>query len=237
MTSIGRLFTKLTVASLLWIASPAHAVTFKIDDQTVTSGDSISTSITVSGFSSVTSFQFTLIWNPDLLDYSSAGSFGLDFLSGSSFGTTQVSQGKLTVSWDDSSLLGKTLSDGAAIFSVNFNVIGNNGSSAFINLGDDPTEREVTVDFSVAGFDSQSGKIQIGTPQASSPPIHCIATHQYIRNLRRKCGILSGSHRNRTTRVSMEEEWDDSFRKDGVWADADRNSVERFRGLLSRSEQ
>lgn len=146
------------------------AVGFKVEDQSVDPAGTVVVPVKISSFTGVTSFQFTLLWNADVLQYTGTGSYGVEFLSGSSFGTTQVTQGILALSWDDSSLAGKTLPDGSSLFDATFKVIGGDGSSSVISFGDDPTEREATVNFAVAGFSSQSGKIQVGSPPVVQPP-------------------------------------------------------------------
>ena len=154
----------------LFAFGEARAVTFQISDHTTDPGSSITVPVTVSGFSGVTSFQFTLAWDSEVLQYVDNGGYGLAFLRGGSFGKTRVSQGKLTVGWDDEELEGKALGDGTTLFTVTFNAVGGNGSSSSLSFSDDPTQREVTVDFSVVGFNSSAGTIQVGTIQTGDPP-------------------------------------------------------------------
>jgi len=84
--------------------------------------------LTVSGFSQVTSAQFSLAWDPAVLRYVETGSYGLKGLSSGSFGTTLSESGKLAFAWYDPAAVGATLADGTVLFTVSFEVIGQAGS-------------------------------------------------------------------------------------------------------------
>jgi len=145
--------------AILCIANAAHSAVFTSVGGSVSPGGSVSVPITVSDFNDVTSFQFTLQWDSNVLQYSSTGNYGLAGLVGGSFG--YLAPNRLTVGWDDPNAVGVTVPSGTTIFSVNFNAVGSPGSSSLIDFTDDPTRREVSVLFSVADFGQTAGTVEV----------------------------------------------------------------------------
>ena len=127
-------------------------------------GGSAKVFITVAGFTNVTSAQFTLEWDPAVLQFVNTSDFGLTGLTADSFGTALTNSGKLTVSWNDLSTMGVSVADGLVMFSVQFNVIGTNGATSIVTFGDNPTVREVVVGLTPAEFGSQPGRVTVGKP-------------------------------------------------------------------------
>jgi hypothetical protein len=118
--SIVILVILLTGLLLLARSAEAAVITFSAGDETVGTSSPVAVPITVSGFTDVVTFQFTLSWEPGVVQYLSVGNFGLSGLTAASFGTTQVDSGILTVSWDDATLLGQDLVTGSKLFDLNF---------------------------------------------------------------------------------------------------------------------
>lgn len=143
--------------------SPTRTVNFAASTENAMPGAAVKLWVSASGFTRVTSAQFTLKWNPAVLQYVGTGDFNLTDLGAGNFGSAQTSQGKLTISWDDASLAGGTVADGTRLFSVQFTAIGANGTSSTVEFADDPTVREVTVDLAGAQFVRQNGAVTIGT--------------------------------------------------------------------------
>ncbi len=142
MVSLLRIVSGLCLASTVSYG----AVQFIASDETAELSSPVTVPITVSGFADVTTFQFTLQWDPDVIQFSSVSGFGLAYLTAGSFGTLGTATGTLTVSWDDLDLTGKTLSAGSKIFDVNFTSASSVGSTSVLFTGD-PTPREVSVNF------------------------------------------------------------------------------------------
>lgn len=117
--------------------------------------------VTVSGFTNVTSAQFTLAWDAGLLRFTGIDSFGLRGLSQNSIGETLSSEGLLPVSWYDPQASGVTLPDGAALFRVHLEPTGPGGAQTTIALNDSATPREVSVDFSVVPLLTQISTVTL----------------------------------------------------------------------------
>ncbi len=131
-------------AAVTGVALPALAsVTFQAASTNASPGRPIAVPITVAGFSNIFSAQFTLFWNPAVLQFTGTGDYGLGGLNDGNFGTNFLNQGKLTFSWDEPNGVGASVVDGTILFSLQFTVVGNMGTNSFVDFGDNPTPREV----------------------------------------------------------------------------------------------
>jgi hypothetical protein len=155
-------FLSAAITGVMLHSPSSHAaVLFTAGSGQVTPSESFSVPITVSGFTEVTSFQYSLAWDPAVLQFSSVGDFGLVYLTSGTFGTTETASGTLTVAWDDVDLAGKNLPDDSSIFNMNFTAVGGQGSSSFIWFTNVPTALEVTVDLVPVAFNSMDGSVNV----------------------------------------------------------------------------
>ncbi|PHN06878.1 cohesin domain-containing protein [Flavilitoribacter nigricans] len=105
---------------------------------------------TVQDFDLITGLQFTINYDPAVLEFQNVSSIDLpDMSAGGNFGNP--SPGKITVFWFHQATTGVTKDDGSVIFSVCFNVLQTTGTS--ITLSDSPT----AIEFSQFG---ESGAIE-----------------------------------------------------------------------------
>jgi hypothetical protein len=159
----------ILVSVLLFFPNLSHAastVTFTAENEIAQQNASLGVPVDVSGFTTVSSFQFTLQWDPGVLTFESEGNFAnIGGFNSGNFGISSVSSGKLTVSWDDPNFAtdggGVSLSDGSPLFLVNFAAVGNTGLHSSLDFVDVPTAREVTVLGNLATFLSVSGGVDI----------------------------------------------------------------------------
>ncbi|HTL54521.1 MAG TPA: cohesin domain-containing protein [Candidatus Limnocylindrales bacterium] len=159
-----------------WSPQPvAHVlgspVQFKLPNLSAQPADTINTALKVGGFQAVTSVQFTMQWDPLVLQFVGVSQFGLSSLAVDNFGTNHIADGQLTFSWDDPQLLGVTLADDSALFTASFRVVGGNGDSSSLAFVDLPTSREVTVNAQLGTFDGQNGAVTIGVTNAPPSPV------------------------------------------------------------------
>ena len=107
-------------------------IVLSLPDTTANNGDLISLGIQVDGFDEIVSMQFTINWDPTVIEY-------LDFddasLNNVAIGDTDSAIGTLRFSWFDINGQGITLDDGSYIIFLNFRVIGSTGdmTNVFIN--------------------------------------------------------------------------------------------------------
>ncbi len=150
-------------------------VTFSLVGGTAPSETEVVVPVTVSGFSSVSGFQFTVEWNVEHLRFSEVGGFQLPGFSGGSFNLTlAAAKGRFSVSWDDPEAVGKTLVDGSVLFTARFMVVGSPGASALARITDSVTPREVVVGIEAATFLDRPGTILILDPPRKDPSIEWI---------------------------------------------------------------
>jgi len=107
-------------------------VTFIASNETADPGDEVCVSISVQDFTDVAAAEFTLMFNPAVLDFEQVRNPNLPGLSGGNFNL--ASPGELRFSWTTPTGTGIDRTDGDLIFDVCFTVIGDNGTSTSIDL-------------------------------------------------------------------------------------------------------
>lgn len=115
-----------------------------IENQNVSPNDHFCVPVTVDNFKDILTIQFTVKWNPAVIQFDSVSSFQLQGLSNNNFGISKINQGIISFSWFDGNASGKSLADGATLFSMCFTTIGTEGDSSQIAIVDLPIKVEVT---------------------------------------------------------------------------------------------
>ncbi len=133
-------------------------------------GETICVPITAMDFDGIASMQFSLAWDPAVLQFSNTQGFGLADLSANSFNTDGSANGELAVAWFDQAAQGITLADGTTIFEVCFNVIGAVGANTNITFTDVPTTRELATSSETISFSSSDGSITVIEGDNPPPP-------------------------------------------------------------------
>lgn len=175
----------LLLASSLIPAAPslhAQAVSFQTSTATIAPGDTVAVSVSVSGFTHVTTVQFSLQWDRAVLAYMSVQDYALPGLGEGNFGIVHTSNGKLTFSWDDPNAVGVTRDDDETIFTVHLVAIGTAGTSTVVEFADSPTPREVSVNYEAVEFASSDGVIQLTTTTTLSPTETLPSTYSLGQN-------------------------------------------------------
>ncbi|MEL6657650.1 MAG: gliding motility-associated C-terminal domain-containing protein [Bacteroidota bacterium] len=126
---------------------PAHTQTpeIRVSEETATVGATISVPVQVWQFTDVVSVQFTLQWDPTIIQYLGNEAYGLPGLSEFNFGEPEVDQGRLTFVWFDGQVAGVSLADETTIFALQFQVLGEAGESSPISFIDAPTPIQIGV--------------------------------------------------------------------------------------------
>ena len=156
-------------------AVPGSEVEFQVGRYTASLGETVNVSVTARGFTRVTSAQFTLAWDPLVLRFTEISAYGLRGMRLGDFATAMATDGWLAFAWDDSQATGVTIANGAAVFTVSFQVIGATGSMSPVILTDAPTVREVGVDFAAVRLISQNGQVLIA---GTNSPMVSVAGYQ-----------------------------------------------------------
>lgn len=120
--------------------------TFTVSPQSITAGvgQSFTVDVTVKDFNDILSFQYSMSWNQNAIEYTGLSNITpqLDGFSQANFGLNNTNNGKLTVSWFDPNVTGVDLPNNTVLYSLTFKVLTN--SPATIAFGNDPTVIEVT---------------------------------------------------------------------------------------------
>lgn len=114
-----------------------------IDEATAIPGEEVCLPVTCQNFTDVAAMQFSINWDPDIIDYSDLVLGDLDGLELSSFGTLEVEEGALRVAWFDPGTTGNTLPDGTTLFEICFVPTGPAGISP-VTFSNEPILIEFT---------------------------------------------------------------------------------------------
>ena len=129
------------VAFLFTSLVQAQEVTVMTEDMTVEPGSEYLLNVMVSDFEVISSVQFAMFWDSEVLQYEGVQNFGLPDMSqnGNFFFDTEF-PGKLRFSYIDPDpyFNGVTVDDNSTIFSIRFTAIGNPGQTTAFDITDDP---------------------------------------------------------------------------------------------------
>lgn len=129
----------LSLAALINARSQSSCFSFFIGSETATQGDTVDLDVHVNGAEDLMSMSYALFWNPDELDL-----IGIDYgnelpgLDETNFNLTQafIDQGQTALSWfNEPTFEGLNLPDSTVIFSLQFEVLANQGTYAGVRFG------------------------------------------------------------------------------------------------------
>jgi hypothetical protein len=106
--------------------------------------------VVVSNFTNVTTLQFSLMWNPDQLNFKGLNNFNLNYLTNSNFNLNITEEGRIAVSWDDESSQGISLPNGTSIFELDFDLL--NQGLVLLEFTESPTPYEASKNFQTVTF-------------------------------------------------------------------------------------
>ncbi len=132
------------IASLFFLLSslvlPAQTTQFTLGDVSVASGATVEIEVKVEDFTSILSFQFSIVWNPIEFGFVSVEAYNLPEFNQGSFSLASTAEGVITCLWWDSSLSGVTLSDETGIFKIRLKAACLGAGLAAIQFSEEPTE-------------------------------------------------------------------------------------------------
>lgn len=138
-------------------ACQAAVVSFSLPELAATQGVPIDVPITVSGFSGVTSVQFTLEWTSGGLGFIETRDWNLRGFGLANVGYLPSNPNRLTIAWEDPDATGVNLNNGDAIFSIRFNPT----TTSLIEFTDAAPGREVTIGFVEQTFGFDNGSVDV----------------------------------------------------------------------------
>lgn len=177
---MGKSIFGIIIALFACLSARAEQPTFNISSTDATPGEIIEVNFEVDNFIDIISVQYSVNWNPAVLEFKSLKNFNANVpgLSPSVFGTPQVllDQGKFTLAWIESSITPITIPNGSLFYTVEFEVIGTECQSSNVSITDDPLEIEVAEVGEVpVGLITNNGSVNI-------PGTGCAEDIQFIGN-------------------------------------------------------
>ncbi len=145
--------------------SGCTAVTFSLPAVSALPGDDVCANVTVENFDSIGSMQFSITWDPEVLQYQNVGGFN-PALQGFDSGdvNVDVNAGTLGLTWFDLNLTGASLPDSSSLFEICFKAIGALGTESPLQFGDAPVPIEIgTIQTDQLGFIARNGIISLST--------------------------------------------------------------------------
>ncbi len=132
--------------ALLLFAQPAFAtLNLSIEHISATAGTQAVVAVKADDFINMVTAQGSIQFNPAVATYASIEAFGLPGMSQAvNFNVTNATSGVISFTWDDGTLLGVNLPNGATLFKIRFNLVGTAGEFTDVKLVNSPTALEFT---------------------------------------------------------------------------------------------
>ena len=118
-------------------------LTLGVANERVKSGEDICLNVQVADFNQLLSMQYSVRWDPQMLQFIKTDGYQLGGLGPEDFGAHRTAEGILTAVWIDDNLQGVTVADGATIYQICFKAIGAAGQNTEVSFSDGPTPFEV----------------------------------------------------------------------------------------------
>jgi gliding motility-associated-like protein len=145
-----------------------NGLTINIPDADICPGESFCLDVTTENFDDLVSLEFSLGWNPDVIQFDNITNFNNDlFLFGpGNVNTAGANNGSISVDWDDASCLGETLSDGEILFTLCFTSVGGGGVNTAVSVTSNPLPIEILDQCSGSniGVNSFNGLVDVCNP-------------------------------------------------------------------------
>ncbi|MDZ4846740.1 MAG: Ig-like domain-containing protein, partial [Chitinophagales bacterium] len=149
--------------------SAVGEVQFRMDEYKAQPNDEIIVPVKVKDFNSIAGYQFTMTWNPEVIQLLEVENQSVSAY----YGEQSVNAGMLTTSWNDDAGNAVSLNDDAIAFELKFKVIGGLGTSTEINIGSEITASEAYTDaLDLLDIAASHGSVKVGEVISSlnTPP-------------------------------------------------------------------
>ncbi len=131
-----KLLPFLIAVSIIWLPSAKSQVTFIGENTTACEGSTVTVDVTTDNFNDIVSAQFGVTWDPAIVEFSAVTD---NMPPNALYNISNAINGELRFSWFDFSIPpGMTLPNGALMFTITFNVLGNYGDVSSVTFGSIP---------------------------------------------------------------------------------------------------
>ena len=143
--TIKKLFLT-SITYVLLVLSLSAQLSLAVSDVTGEKGQIIEVGIDVSGFTDISSMQFSINWDSTVLDFNAIENLSevLPDFSEKEIGLVETSSGVIRVAWFDSTISGISIPDNTQLFTLKFEIIGEAGTNSTITISDQPIIIEFT---------------------------------------------------------------------------------------------
>ena len=155
-----------TARGIHLLGGPVAPIHLSANQALADSGKTVRVTVQSTKVDRLTTAQFTLKWNPEVLKLTSPVHSDLAGFSSENLGQSRVALGQLDFGWDDPNLAGVSVSEGQALLTLDFDVVGPGGSSSQVSISDSPTPIELSVRRNVVATTETPGLIAV---RASNP--------------------------------------------------------------------
>jgi hypothetical protein len=118
--------------------------TLKMDTISASVGQIVDVTIKTKNFKEIISAQFSLQFDPSMLEFAGFSGVALGTLSDDNFGLSQLSSGKIGFAWNSLNLNPITLADGSVAMKIRFKTLGGGKEFSDVRFTNDP----ISVEFS-----------------------------------------------------------------------------------------
>ncbi|MBP7184325.1 MAG: gliding motility-associated C-terminal domain-containing protein [Saprospiraceae bacterium] len=144
-----------------------QTVALNVPDITANIGSNVCIPVQVSDFTGVNSVQFTMNWDPTIIQFTGVSDLFFPDMSITNFGTSMVNNGQITFSWFDSDFSGESIPNGNAFFNLCFNVIGSLGEVSPVTFYENPPMPFPDIEISdptgvILNYITSNGSITVG---------------------------------------------------------------------------
>ncbi len=122
-----------------------NGLSINLPDVSICPGESFCMDVTADNFDDLVGFQFSLNWNPDVIQFTSITNINSNLFTFNmaDFNTAGSNNGFITVDWDDPSCFGEILPDDAVLFTVCFASVGGGDVNTTVAVTGTPLAIEV----------------------------------------------------------------------------------------------
>lgn len=122
---------------------PVAALTLAVSNLNAQKGEQVCVTVTAKNFEQIISMQYSMKWDEKVLKFKELKSFGLPGLNQNNFSAHLAAKGTLTYSWYDPHLKGATKPDGATLYELCFEIVGEPGAKSQFEFNSLPTVVEI----------------------------------------------------------------------------------------------
>ena len=135
---MSKFLLSFSLIFLSWVVPVSAQLTLSFPELLTDPDDEIEVDMTVQNFTDIITLQFTMRWNPEVLQYLEIRDTNLMAKTGVLINDNDVAEGFFRFYWFESTLTGESLEDGDNLIKVAFKVIGEKGDTSYLDISDDP---------------------------------------------------------------------------------------------------